>query len=131
MFRPKTRISPTVVTWGIRSLIRLNALRSVVFPHPLGPMLAVRLMERLEPLAPGIALSFSTRSRPIDMERALREGRIDLAVDWLPAGQGLAEESLFEDEVVAVARRGHPAIKEARLPALTKPMSPPVSEMSP
>lgn len=86
----------------------------VAIPHPLGPVLAIRLMERLESLAPGIALSFSTRSRPIEMERALREGRIDLAVDWLPAGQGLAEESLFEDEVVAVARRGHPAIKEAR-----------------
>jgi DNA-binding transcriptional LysR family regulator len=88
---------------------------AVAIPHPLGPMLALQVMQRIEPLAPGISLSFSTRSRPIELERALRDGRFDLVVDWLPGrGEALVEEPLFRDELVAVARRGHPAIRRAK-----------------
>lgn len=88
---------------------------AVAIPHPLGPMLALRLLQRLEARAPAVELSFNTRSRPIDLERGLRDGKYDLLVDWLPAaGDALDEETLFEDEVVAVARRGHPAIRQAK-----------------
>jgi LysR family transcriptional activator for leuABCD operon len=83
--------------------------------HPLGPLLAVRLRERLLTAAPGIHVSFSTRSRPIDLEQSLRDGRFDAAVDWLvPAGSHFQELALFEDAMVAVARREHPGALKVR-----------------
>jgi len=87
----------------------------LAIPHPLGPMLALRLLDRMKAHAPRVGLAFSTRSRPIDLERGLLDGSIDLAVDWLPARrEGLAEEGLFKDEILAVARKGHPAIRKAK-----------------
>src|SRR6188472_4221607 len=49
--------------------------------HPLGPLIELRLQERLAMVAPNIAVSASTRSRPIDLDRLLREGRVDMAID--------------------------------------------------
>ena len=83
--------------------------------HPLGPMIAVRLRERLARAAPGIEVGFSTRSRPIELERGMREGRVDAAVDWLMPERGQFHEiTLFEDAVVAVARSGHPALRRTQ-----------------
>ncbi|WP_213953667.1 MULTISPECIES: LysR substrate-binding domain-containing protein [unclassified Variovorax] len=83
--------------------------------HPLGPLLAVRLRERLVTAAPGIQVSFSTRSRPVDLEQSLRDGRFDAAVDWLvPAGSHFNELALFEDAMVVVARRDHPVALKVR-----------------
>ena len=80
--------------------------------HPLGPMVVLRLLERLATVAPKISVSASTRSRPIDLDRALREGRIDAAIDWLePEGDQFKSAVLFEDVLVAVARGGHPALR--------------------
>jgi LysR family transcriptional regulator, transcriptional activator for leuABCD operon len=80
--------------------------------HPLGPMIAVRLRERLRRTAPSVDVAFSTRSRPIELARAMREGRIDAAVDWLMPERGPFNElTLFEDTVVAVVRKGHPALR--------------------
>ena len=80
--------------------------------HPLGPMIAVRLRERLGRVAPNVEAAFSTRSRPIELARAMREGRIDAAVDWLMPDRGRFNEiTLFDDGVVAVARSGHPALR--------------------
>lgn len=87
----------------------------VAVSHPLGPMMAVRLRERLDRTAPGIEVAFSTRSRPIEVERAMREGRIDAAVDWLlPEHGAFHDVTLFDDAVVAVARSGHPALRRIR-----------------
>lgn len=84
----------------------------VAIPHPLGPMLALAILKRLERQAPGVTVAFSTRSRPVDLESRLWEGRFDLAVDWLPAArEGLSEEAIAEDELAVVARRGHPAVR--------------------
>ncbi len=83
--------------------------------HPLGPMIAVRLRERLGRAAPGTEVAFSTRSRPIELERGMREGRVDAAVDWLMPERGRFRElTLFEDAIVAVARIGHPALRRAQ-----------------
>jgi len=80
--------------------------------HPLGPMIVLRLLERLEKVAPNISVAASTRSRPIDLNRALREGRIDAAIDWIePEGDHFKSTVLFEDVIVAVARDGHPALR--------------------
>jgi len=81
--------------------------------HPLGPIIAVRLRERLGRDAPNCAIAFSTRSRPFEMERGLREGWVDAIVDWLPPEHGRYRDlTLFEDGVVAVARSGHPALRK-------------------
>src|SRR5262249_44357227 len=66
--------------------------------HPLGPMIGVRALERLARAAPGVEVAFSTRSRPIDLERGMREGRVDAAVDWLTPARGpFRELTLFGD----------------------------------
>jgi LysR family transcriptional regulator, transcriptional activator for leuABCD operon len=84
----------------------------VAIPHPMGPMIALRLRERLAKIGPQIDVVASTRSRPIDLDRALREGRIDAAVDWLePHGDQFHKTVLFDDTLVAVARDGHPALR--------------------
>ena len=81
--------------------------------HPLGPMIVLRLQERLAGTAPNISVAASTRSRPIDLERALREGRIDAAIDWLdPQDEPFKSAVLFEDALIAVAREGHPALRK-------------------
>jgi DNA-binding transcriptional LysR family regulator len=55
------------------------------------------------------------RSRPIELERGMREGRVDAALDWLvPESGPFHEVTLFEDAVVAVARAGHPALRRTR-----------------
>ena len=70
----------------------------VAIPHPMGPMIALRLRERLGKIAPQVDVVASTRSRPIDLDRALREGRVDAAVDWLePRGDQFHNTVLFED----------------------------------
>ena len=87
----------------------------VAISHPLGPMIAVRLRERLARAAPAVEVAFTTRSRPIELERGMREGRVDAAVDWLVPERGQFNEILlFEDAVVAVARSGHPALRRTR-----------------
>jgi DNA-binding transcriptional LysR family regulator len=86
----------------------------VAIPHPLGPMLGLRLLQRVSAVAPKVALEFSTRSRPVDLERGILDGSVDLAVDWLPASRaGVTDEEVVQDELVVVARRGHRALKGA------------------
>jgi LysR family transcriptional regulator, transcriptional activator for leuABCD operon len=80
--------------------------------HPLGPMIVLRLLERLAKVAPNVSVAASTRSRPIEVDRGLREGRIDAAIDWIePDGDQFKSTVLFEDVMVAVAREGHPALR--------------------
>jgi len=88
----------------------------VTIPHPLGPMMAVRLRERLERIAPQVQVRFSTRSRPIELERAVREGRVDAVIDWLPlAGDQFKQTLAFNDAGIAMARKGHPALKHSSI----------------
>lgn len=102
---------------GARSFDPRSSIRTffISVPHPLGPLLAVRLRERLAVAAPGVKIFFSTRSRPVDQEQALLDGRFDAAVDWIaPRRNRFDEIELFEDAMVAVARQDHPAIQRAR-----------------
>jgi LysR family transcriptional regulator, transcriptional activator for leuABCD operon len=85
----------------------------VAIAHPLGPIIAVRLRERLAHVAPQVRVTFSTRSRPVELERALREGRVDAAVDWLSqTGDQFREAVAFEDGLVVMARHGHSALRQ-------------------
>jgi DNA-binding transcriptional LysR family regulator len=68
-------------------------------------------MERLAVVAPGVEVVFSTRSRPVDLEKDLTAGRFDLALDWIaPRGGGLAADEAFSEGIAAMVRRGHPAL---------------------
>lgn len=87
---------------------------NVVIPHPLGPIAALKLLQTFGKLAPNVHLSFDNRSRPPDLERNLSNGAVDLAVDWVPPRhEALAEDHLFNDSLVAVARTGHAALKQS------------------
>jgi DNA-binding transcriptional LysR family regulator len=75
-------------------------------------MVVLRLLERLATVAPNIGVAASTRSRPIELDRALRDGQIDVAIDWIePEGDQFKSMVLFDDVLVAVAREGHPALR--------------------
>ncbi|MBK8323291.1 MAG: LysR family transcriptional regulator [Betaproteobacteria bacterium] len=88
---------------------------AVAIPHPLGPLLAVRLMERLAAVAPGVEIVFSTRSRPVELERDLAAGRFDLALDWIaPRAAALAADPAFTEGIAAMVRVGHPALSGGR-----------------
>ena len=84
----------------------------VAIAHPMGPLVAVRLRERLALVAPKVQVAFSTRSRPVEQERGLGEGRVDAAVDWLvPVGDRFRESFVCDEGIVIMARRGHPALR--------------------
>jgi DNA-binding transcriptional LysR family regulator len=84
---------------------------SLTIPHPLGPMIMLSLSEHLGRTAPGIKVAASTRSRPIDLHRALREGLVDAAIDWVaPRGDEFNTSTLFDDSLMIVVRKGHPAL---------------------
>ena len=81
-------------------------------PHPLGPFYALDLQAAAAAIAPNIDLIFDTTSRPRDLEDGLRDGRVDIAIDWLPAGlDPFVNQKLFDDRLVLVARCGHPSVK--------------------
>ena len=86
----------------------------ISIPHPMGPFYALGLLKVAAAIAPGIVLTFDTVSRPVDLEDNLREGIVDIAIDWLPAGlDPFINKKLFDDRLVLVARRGHPSINAA------------------
>ena len=87
----------------------------VAIPHPLGPLIAIDLRARLAREAPGLRVEFSTRSRPIELEEGLQEGRFDAALDWLPPEEKLSERVVFDDGLVAMARAGHPMLRQRSL----------------
>jgi DNA-binding transcriptional LysR family regulator len=85
---------------------------SVAIPHPLGPAYALRLRDAAAAAAPGVELRFDTRTLADDAPALMREGLLDLAVDWIPAEDDrFVNRRLFEDGLVIVARRGHPRAK--------------------
>jgi len=98
---------------------------SVAIPHPLGPLLAVRLMERMAGAAPGVEIVFSTRSRPVDLEKDLVAGRFDLALDWIAPRAGvLTTDPAFTEGIAALVRSGHPALAggKRRTPVVNWPV---------
>jgi LysR family transcriptional activator for leuABCD operon len=80
-------------------------------PHPMGPFYALDLRKAIEAIAPGIVVTFDTVSRPVDLEDALRDGIVDVAIDWLPVElDPFVNKKLFDDRMVLVARRDHPRV---------------------
>jgi DNA-binding transcriptional LysR family regulator len=79
-------------------------------PHPMGPFYALTL-QAVVAAAPGIGLTFDTASRPVDLDNQLRDGVVDLAIDWLPAElDPFVNGKLFDDRVILLARGDHPSV---------------------
>ena len=86
----------------------------VSIPHPLGPLIALKLRARCAAEAPGVDLRFDTRTMPPDMTEPLRDGGIDLAIDWLAIEQDqFINQRLLNETLMLVTRTGHPRIREA------------------
>ena len=57
----------------------------ISIPHPMGPFYLLALRAAVAAAAPSVVLTFETVSRPLDLEESLRDGVVDVAIDWLPA----------------------------------------------
>jgi LysR family transcriptional regulator, transcriptional activator for leuABCD operon len=83
----------------------------ISLPHPMGPFMALHLQEVIASLAPGIRLSFDTRTLPVDLPDDLQEGRLDLAIDWIPATrEHFINQHLFDDRIMLLIRENHPGL---------------------
>jgi DNA-binding transcriptional LysR family regulator len=85
----------------------------IAMPHPMGPDYALRLRDAAAAEAPGVRLRFDTRTLADDAPALMREGLLDLAVDWIPAEDDrFVNRRLFEDGLVIAARGGHPRARK-------------------
>ncbi len=130
--RTRQGLSPTPVAKEMYPAIKqaLDALRATLaeasgfdpansqrqfrisIPHPMGPLYALALRAAAAAVAPGIVLTFDTVSRPVDLDGSLRDGIVDLAIDWLPVElDPFVNRKLFDDQIVLLARSGHPLVK--------------------
>jgi DNA-binding transcriptional LysR family regulator len=83
----------------------------ISIPHPMGPFYALNLQAVAAAAAPGIVLTFDTVSRPVGLEENLRDGVVDIAIDWLPVAlDPFVNRKLFDDQLVLVARSDHPLV---------------------
>ncbi|MEO3470228.1 LysR substrate-binding domain-containing protein [Roseomonas sp. CAU 1739] len=81
----------------------------IAIPHPLGPEFALRIRDAALQAAPGVRLRFDTRTLADDAPVLMREGLLDLAVDWIAAEDDrFVNRRLFDDSLVIVARGDHP-----------------------
>jgi DNA-binding transcriptional LysR family regulator len=82
----------------------------ISIPHPMGPFYLLALRAAVAAAAPSIVLTFDTVSRPLDLEESLRDGVVDVAIDWLPVQlDPFVNRKLFDDRLVLLVRRGHPS----------------------
>jgi len=83
----------------------------ISMPHPMGPFYSLALRAAIATAAPSIVVTFDTVSRPVDLEESLRDGIVDIAIDWLPVElDPFINRKLFDDRLVLLARRGHPLV---------------------
>jgi LysR family transcriptional activator for leuABCD operon len=83
----------------------------ISIPHPMGPLYALALRAASTAVAPGVLLTFDTVSLPVNLEDSLRDGIVDIAIDWLPvAVDPFVNRKLFDDQLVLVVRSDHPSV---------------------
>jgi DNA-binding transcriptional LysR family regulator len=88
------------------TIVMSDIAEAVILPH---------LLNACRESAPGIF--FSTIQLPMDQTLpALRTGAVDLAVGYIPdLRSGVRQQLLFESDYVALARRGHPGVKQSAM----------------
>jgi DNA-binding transcriptional LysR family regulator len=83
----------------------------ISIPHPMGPFYLLALRAAVAAAAPSVVLTFDTASRPLNLEESLRDGTVDVALDWLPVElDPFINRKVFDDRLVLLARRGHPSV---------------------
>ncbi len=81
----------------------------IAIPHPMGPLWALALRHAALEAAPGVVLGFDTRTLPIDTADRMRDGALDVCVDWFPSDDDrFVNRRLFDDGIAFIARRDHP-----------------------
>lgn len=81
----------------------------IAIPHPMGPVHAQRIRDAGLAEAPQVRLRFDTRTLADDAPALMREGSLDMAVDWVPAEEDrFVNRRVFDDGLVIAARAGHP-----------------------
>jgi len=81
----------------------------IAIPHPLGSEYALRIRDAAGQVAPQVSLRFDTRTLADDGPQLMREGLLDLAIDWIAAEDDrFVNRRLFDDGLVIAARHGHP-----------------------
>ena len=81
-------------------------------PHPMGPFFALSLRKAVAAVAPSIVLNFDTASRPVNLEESLRDGIMDLAIDWLAVElDPFVNRKLFDERMAFVASKNHPRVR--------------------
>jgi len=82
----------------------------ITIPHPMGPFYSLAVRTAVAAAAPNIGVTFDTVSRPVDLEEGIRDGIVDLAIDWLPVQlDPFVNRKLFDDRLVLLVRPGHPS----------------------
>jgi DNA-binding transcriptional LysR family regulator len=92
------------------TILMSDIAEAVILPH---------LLNVCRETAPGIFIS--TMQLPMEQTLpALRTGTVDLAVGYIPELRtGVRQQLLFEADYVALARRGHPGVKQS---AMSRPV---------
>jgi DNA-binding transcriptional LysR family regulator len=88
------------------TIVMSDIAEAVILPH---------LLNVCRQAAPGIFIS--TMQLPMEQTLpALRRGTVDLAVGYIPElRSGVRRQLLFESDYVALARRGHPGVKQSAM----------------
>jgi DNA-binding transcriptional LysR family regulator len=77
----------------------------------MGPFYSLTLRAAVAAAAPSVVMTFDTVSRPVDLEESLRDGIVDLAIDWLPIElDPFVNGKLFDERGILLARRDHPFV---------------------
>jgi DNA-binding transcriptional LysR family regulator len=83
----------------------------ISLPHPMGPFYLLAMRAAVAAVAPSVVLTFDTVSRPLRLEESLRDGVVDVAIDWLPVElDPFINGKLFDDRLVLLVRRSHPFV---------------------
>lgn len=113
--RAKAAFDPATTVW--RAQIAMTDIGEIVFL----PSLIAHCAQH----APGLTLETLRDSQTkvsggaSGMTTAMAEGRVDLAIGWLPdVADGLYQRKLFTQRYVCIARQGHPLL-QGKKPKLT------------
>jgi len=91
---------------------RSTAQYAISMRDPTETLLLPRLFKQMAKGAPGVGLR-TTQARRRSLENSLANGTVDLAIDVpLPLADSIRRRRLTAGKLVAVARRGHPALRE-------------------
>ena len=83
----------------------------ISIPHPMGPFYSLAVRAAVAAAAPSVVIMFDTVSRPVDLEENVRDGVVDVVIDWLPVQlDPFVNRKLFDDRLVLLARSGHLSI---------------------